>query len=66
MVFPQRNPRPIKAIDDVYKDLKTDKPMDRLIYGDVGFGKTEVAIRAAIMAISLEGLCFSCTNDGFI
>ena len=32
--------------------MSTDKPMDRLVYGDVGFGKTEVAIRAAILAIT--------------
>jgi transcription-repair coupling factor (superfamily II helicase) len=36
-----------KAIDDVMGDLDGDKPMDRLVCGDVGFGKTEVALRAA-------------------
>jgi transcription-repair coupling factor (superfamily II helicase) len=36
-----------KAIDDITSDLQRPKPMDRLICGDVGFGKTEVAIRAA-------------------
>jgi transcription-repair coupling factor (superfamily II helicase) len=36
-----------RAIDDVNHDLEADKPMDRLVCGDVGFGKTEVAIRAA-------------------
>lgn len=35
-----------KAIEDVYNDMNSEKPMDRLICGDVGFGKTEVAIRA--------------------
>ena len=40
------------AIDDVYRDMSGSKPMDRLVYGDVGFGKTEVAIRAAILAIT--------------
>ncbi|MBX3186432.1 MAG: transcription-repair coupling factor [Labilithrix sp.] len=36
-----------RAIDDVNKDLETPRPMDRLVCGDVGFGKTEIAIRAA-------------------
>ena len=40
----------IQAIDDVLDDLGSGKPMDRLICGDVGFGKTEVAIRAAFVA----------------
>jgi transcription-repair coupling factor (superfamily II helicase) len=40
-----------KAIDDVKADMERPFPMDRLICGDVGFGKTEVAIRAAFKAI---------------
>lgn len=40
----------LNAIDDVLQDLGGTKPMDRLICGDVGFGKTEVALRAAFVA----------------
>lgn len=44
----------IKAIDDVLDDLASGRPMDRLVCGDVGFGKTEVALRAAFLAV-MEG-----------
>lgn len=40
-----------KAIDDVKRDMSEERPMDRLICGDVGYGKTEVAIRAAFKAM---------------
>jgi transcription-repair coupling factor (superfamily II helicase) len=40
-----------KAINDVIGDLVSDKPMDRLLCGDVGYGKTEVAVRAAFKVI---------------
>ena len=40
----------LNAIHDVFEDLASGKPMDRLVCGDVGFGKTEVALRAAFIA----------------
>ncbi len=52
--FPyDETPDQLQAIEDIRKDMETPHPMDRLICGDVGFGKTEVAIRAA----------FKCVND---
>jgi transcription-repair coupling factor (superfamily II helicase) len=44
-------PDQLKAITDVKADMESDRPMDRLVCGDVGFGKTEVALRAAFKAI---------------
>lgn len=44
-------PDQITATHDVKMDMESDKPMDRLVCGDVGFGKTEVAIRAAFKAV---------------
>jgi transcription-repair coupling factor (superfamily II helicase) len=41
----------LKAIEDVYSDMASTQPMDRLICGDVGYGKTEVALRAAYAAV---------------
>ena len=45
-------PDQMKATAEVKGDMESDRPMDRLICGDVGFGKTEVAIRAAFKAVS--------------
>ncbi len=42
----------LKAIDDVHLDMEAGTPMDRLVCGDVGYGKTEVAIRAAFKAVN--------------
>ncbi len=53
--FPyEETPGQMAAIADVKKDMESNKPMDRLVCGDVGFGKTEVALRAA----------FKCVEDG--
>ncbi len=48
----EETPDQTKAIEDVLKDMTSERPMDRLICGDVGFGKTEIAIRAAFKAVS--------------
>ncbi|UCF72584.1 MAG: transcription-repair coupling factor [Deltaproteobacteria bacterium] len=47
----EETPDQIRAIDDVLTDMESERPMDRLICGDVGFGKTEVAIRASFKAV---------------
>ncbi|MFQ5469019.1 MAG: transcription-repair coupling factor [Gammaproteobacteria bacterium] len=50
--FPfEETPDQQEAIDAVLSDMTADKPMDRLVCGDVGFGKTEVAMRAAFIAV---------------
>jgi len=50
--FPyQETPGQLRAVEDVKKDMESDRPMDRLVCGDVGFGKTEVAMRAAFKAV---------------
>ncbi|WP_455208988.1 transcription-repair coupling factor [Kaarinaea lacus] len=50
--FPfEETPDQLDAIQGVISDMQNDKPMDRLVCGDVGFGKTEVAMRAAFVAV---------------
>ena len=50
--FPyEETPHQERAIDEVIQDMVSGKPMDRLLCGDVGFGKTEVAMRAAYKAV---------------
>lgn len=48
----EETPDQAKAIEDVHVDMNRDKPMDRLVCGDAGFGKTEVALRAAFRAVT--------------
>jgi transcription-repair coupling factor (superfamily II helicase) len=50
----EETPDQQRAIEAVKEDLETPRPMDRLVCGDVGFGKTEVAVRAAF-AVAVEG-----------
>jgi transcription-repair coupling factor (superfamily II helicase) len=50
----QETPDQLTAIEQVKRDMEVPKPMDRLVCGDVGYGKTEVAIRAAFKAL-VEG-----------
>jgi transcription-repair coupling factor (superfamily II helicase) len=47
----EETPDQLAAIDDVIRDMTRPKPMDRLLCGDAGFGKTEVALRAAAIAV---------------
>ena len=42
----------LRSIKEIKADMESEKPMDRLLVGDVGFGKTEVAMRAAFKAVN--------------
>jgi len=46
----QETPDQIQTIEDIKNDLEKTKPMDRIVCGDVGFGKTEIAMRTALLA----------------
>ncbi len=51
-LFPyEETPDQLRAIQDVKADMESDKPMERLICGDVGFGKTEIALRSTFKAV---------------
>ncbi len=50
--FPyEETPDQLKAIEDIKRDMESERPMERLLCGDVGYGKTEVAMRAAFKAV---------------
>jgi len=46
----EETPDQLQAVEDIEKDLAKTKPMDRIVCGDVGFGKTEIAMRTALLA----------------
>ena len=48
----QETPDQLAAMEDITKDLQKDVPMDRIVCGDVGFGKTEIAMRTALLALA--------------
>jgi transcription-repair coupling factor (superfamily II helicase) len=48
----EETPDQLRAIEEVKRDMQTGRPMDRLVAGDVGYGKTEVALRAAFKAVA--------------
>src|SRR5690606_20226243 len=51
--FPyEETPDQLRAIAEIKRDMESERPMDRLLCGDVGYGKTEVAMRAALKAVS--------------
>lgn len=48
----EETPDQVEAMEDIKKDLEKEKPMDRLLCGDVGFGKTEIALRTIVKAVN--------------
>ena len=50
----EETPSQLRSIAEIKKDMESKRPMDRLLCGDVGYGKTEVAIRAAFKAVMNE------------
>jgi transcription-repair coupling factor (superfamily II helicase) len=48
----EETPDQLRAIEEVKRDMESGRPMDRLVAGDVGYGKTEVALRAAFKAVA--------------
>jgi transcription-repair coupling factor (superfamily II helicase) len=48
----EETPDQLRSIEEVKRDMQTTRPMDRLVAGDVGYGKTEVALRAAFKAVA--------------
>ena len=67
MDFPyELTPDQAKSIDEIKGDMERERPMDRLLCGDVGYGKTEVAVRAAFKSSNgRETSCISCTYNDF-
>src|SRR6185503_12113385 len=48
----EETPDQLRAIEEVKRDMQATRPMDRLVAGDVGYGKTEVALRAAFKVVA--------------
>ena len=59
----EETPDQLHAIEEVKADMEQPRPMDRLVCGDVGYGKTEVALRAAFKAVLDQRQVAILTND---